>query len=220
MTTTVEVISVGAAAVSAIGGALAAWAAHRSAVSAQEAQTAAFDAERRAGLRQIGQIASELLLEGRRVESRANETKLAYQTLFAFSGSTGGSRQKLYISQVDEKLKGAEKRIEYAKLFAPEPAKLKTIPLDEIDRVQTNVLATLTEVRALREDFEREYAGVEAQCNGTSLQGFRANDAQQGAPRDALALRARSARVSASVRGCGTPLCGMTRRSLAKNLMG
>lgn len=164
MTSTVEVISVGAAAISAIGGAFAAWAAHRSAVSAQEAQAAAFDAERRAGLRQIGQTASELILEGRRVESRANETKLAYETLFAFSGGTGGSRKNLYISQIDEKLKGAAKHIENAKLFAPELSKLKAVPLDEIDRVQTNLLSALTEVCALREDLEREYAGVEAQC--------------------------------------------------------
>ncbi len=161
---TTEFISVTAAVVSAIGGAFAAWAAFHSATSAHAAEMAAFDAERRAGLRLIGQTACDLILEGRRVDSRVSEAKLAYRTLFAFSGNSGGSREDLYLKAIDEKLKAAEELVNYGKLFAPEPSKLKGVPLDELDRVQTKLWNGLTEMRGLREDLEREYAGIEAQC--------------------------------------------------------
>ena len=100
----VSVISAVAAAVSAIGGAFAAVAAFRSAASAKAARDAADMSEKRAALRQLALAANEVLVEVRRAESRAAELKLAYRTLFTFGGSSGGSREGLYVTEVDKKL--------------------------------------------------------------------------------------------------------------------
>lgn len=158
-----EVVSAAAAVVSAVGGALAALAAFRSAESARIAQQAAAGAEHRAALRQIGITATEVLIEAERIVSRGNDLKLAYQTLFAFAGRAGSSRQTLYDSAIDEKLQHASKLSDYAKLFTTAAGKLDSAPPEETDRVQVRLSNTLTEIRALREDLERELSGVEGQ---------------------------------------------------------
>ena len=160
---TPEIVSAAAAVVSAVGGAFAAMAAFRSAESARVAQQAAATAEHRAALRQIGITATEVLIEAERITSRSNDLKLAYRTLFVFAGASGGSRQNLYDSAVDEKLKHASELSDYAKLFVAAYGKLDNAPPEETDRVQVRLSNTLTEIRALREDLERELSGVEGQ---------------------------------------------------------
>lgn len=160
---TPEVVSAAAAVVSAIGGAFAAFAAFRSAKSARVALKAAAAAEHRAALRQIGTTATEVLIEAERVAARGSGLKIAYRTLFTFAGQFGGSRQNLYDSAIDEKLKHASELGDYAKLFTTAAEKLEGTPPEEADRVQARLSSTLTEIRAFREDLERELAGVEAE---------------------------------------------------------
>lgn len=160
---TPEVISAAAAIVSAVGGAFAAFAAFRSAESARVAQQSAAAAEHRAALRQIGVTATEALIEAERIASRSNDLKIAYRSLSIFAGQVGGSREALYVSAIDEKLKHASGLSGYAKLFASNTGKLDNAPPEETDRVQVRLSNTLTEIRALREDIERELSGVEGQ---------------------------------------------------------
>lgn len=158
-----EIISAGAAVVSAIGGGFAALAAFRSAASARATQQSAAAAEHRAALRQIGQTATEVVIEGQRVAERANYLKSAYGSLFVFAGQSGGSRQARYDLAVDEKIKRASDLCDYAKVFTSISGKLDDAPPEETDRVQTNLSSALTEIRALREDLERELAGADGQ---------------------------------------------------------
>lgn len=158
-----EVTSAIAAVISAIGTVFATWAAFRSAGSAQLAQKAAAEAERRSDLRQLCITAGEVLVEFRRVESRAVDAKQAYTTLFTFSGNSSGSRRNIYISAIEEKSKTATQLQNHAQLFISPPKNLGTAPLDEIDRIQTKLSNSLTEMRALRQDLEREHASVESQ---------------------------------------------------------
>lgn len=160
---TPEVVSAAAAVVSAVGGAFAAWAAFRSAESARIAQQAGAAAEHRAALRQIGTTATEVQIEVERIASRGNDLKIAYRTLFTFAGQLGSSRNNLYDAAVDEKLKRASELGGYAKLFTTAAAKLDGTPPEETDRVQVRLSNTLTEIRALREDLERELSSVEGQ---------------------------------------------------------
>lgn len=160
---TPEVVSAVAAVVSAAGGAFAAFAAFRSADSAKVAQQAATAAEHRAALRQIGITATEILIEVERFASRGSDLKIAYRTLSTFAGQAGGSRQSIYDKAVDEKLKYVAELSEHAKLFANNAGKLDNAPPKETDRVQVRLSSALTEIRALREDIERELAGVEGQ---------------------------------------------------------
>ena len=48
--------------------------------------------------------------------------------------------------------------------FSGEPSTLEKAPLLELDRVLTKVSALLSEVRAFREDLEREQTDLEGQC--------------------------------------------------------
>lgn len=158
-----EVVSAVAAVVSAVGGAFAAMAAFRSAESARVAQKAAAAVEHRAALRQIGTTATEVLIEAERITSRGSDLKIAYRTLFTFAGQSNGSRRNIYDAAVDEKLKHASELGDYAKLFTAAAEKLDGNPAEETDRVQVRLSNTLTEVRALHEDLERELSGVEGQ---------------------------------------------------------
>lgn len=157
-------ISSVAAVVSALGGAFAAVAAFKSAASANDAHEAAQISEKRAALRQLMVTASEVLVEARRAESRAAQLKLSYRTLFVFGGSSGGSRENLYISEIDKKLAELTNLSESAKPFVSDQDVLINGPLDEISSREMKIAQTLIQARAIREDLEREQASIEAQC--------------------------------------------------------
>lgn len=158
------VISAIAAVVSVVGGGFAAVAAFRSAGSARDAREDAQVSEKRTALRQLTVTANEVLVEARRTESRGAELKLAYRTLAAFSGNSSGSREGLYLVETDKKLAEVTKLSEYAKPFAPGQDGLMNGPVDEIGSRETKMAQVLTQVRAIREDLEREHASVEGQC--------------------------------------------------------
>jgi len=84
--------------------------------------------------------------------------------LAVFSGSVGNSRIDLYLSAVSEKTKRAGELSSHAQLFSGNTGSLERVPLEEIDRVHMSLSTALTEVRALREDLEREHAFVDGQC--------------------------------------------------------
>lgn len=158
-----ELVSAAAAVVSAIGGTLATLAAFRSAETARVTQKAAAAAEHRAALRQIGTTATEILIELKRITTRGNDLKSGYRVLFTTAGQVGSSRKNLYDASVDEKLMLASQLADYAKLFTAANTKLDSTPPEETDRVHVRLSNILTEVRALREDLERELSSVEAQ---------------------------------------------------------
>ncbi len=160
---TPEAITAWAAVASAVGTVLATLAAFRSAGSAQSAQDAAAESERRFAVRELCLAAGEVLIEFLRVEARAIDAKQAYTTLFVFSGGSGGSRKGVYISAVEEKVKVATELRDHANLFVSPAESITAGPLGEIDRIHTKLMGSLTQMRALREDLEREYGSVEGQ---------------------------------------------------------
>jgi hypothetical protein len=158
------VVSALAAVLSAIGGAVAAIAAFRSAGSARDAREAAQVSEKRSALRQLTVTANEVLVEVWRVESRAAELKLSYRTLSTFEGSFGGSRETLYLGEVDRKVATIVNVSEAAKPFASGQDHLMNGPVEEIAAREIKISQLLTEARAIREDLEREHASVQVQC--------------------------------------------------------
>lgn len=167
------VISTVAAVVSAIGGAFATVAAFRSAGSARVTQDAAAASEKLAALRQLMVAANEVLVEARRAESRGNDLKLSYHVLFTFAGSSGGSREKLYVDATEGKLAEATAISARAKPYSSDLDLLLNGPLEEITGREIKVAQMLTEIRAIREDLEREHASVEGQCAEFRKNAFR-----------------------------------------------
>lgn len=77
---------------SAIGGAFVAYAAFRSARSADESIKRAEELEHRGLFRDVMVSANSIVAETLRIDDLANRLKREYQTLATFSGNTGGSR--------------------------------------------------------------------------------------------------------------------------------
>jgi hypothetical protein len=68
------------------------------------------------------------------------------------------------LAEVDKKLAEVAELSESAKPFASGQDNLLNGPVDEISRRETQIVQRLTQVRAIREDLEREHASVEGQC--------------------------------------------------------
>jgi hypothetical protein len=160
----VEIVSGIAALVSAIGTVFAALAAHRSAQSARRTEDASVEAERRASVRQIALASVDVATEAKRVESRGEAAKVAYKDLAVFTGNVGSSRLDMFTSEIDNKIAIARERAEHAKSFEKPAEKIEGAPAEETDRIQTELLASLRELTAIREELDDECAYVQGQC--------------------------------------------------------
>ena len=167
MSDTTDWFSAVAALVSAAGGAFAARAAFLSARSARDTQNAADEAERRVSLREVSVLASSVTAESQRITNLAQNLKIGYQTMGAFSGSTGNSGIEQCIALVGQKVAEAAKIAEDASLFGDGAKSLSKCSLEDVDRVHTRQAAAYNRVHALREELEREQSSVEAR-NATS----------------------------------------------------
>lgn len=164
MPTAVEILSVAAAVVSAVGGAFAAWAALQSAQSASKTQEAADAMERNFALRDVALAAGEVQVEARRAETRAEQLKLSYSTLFILSGSFGNSRQAVFVAELEKKVERIAQLVEDASKFKDGAASLRKATIEDVLRVQTRLTNSVKESRALREELDREHDQIESQC--------------------------------------------------------
>ncbi|HEX9273567.1 MAG TPA: hypothetical protein VGA01_15280, partial [Candidatus Binatia bacterium] len=98
-------IPVIAALVAAAGGVWAARAAHRSAVTAQEAARHAENVDRRGLLRDLTTTAHRVVAESLQIGSLIEELKTEYRMLATSSGQSGSSREKLLIQRAEAKQK-------------------------------------------------------------------------------------------------------------------
>ncbi|MCK9992235.1 MAG: hypothetical protein Dbin4_00755 [Alphaproteobacteria bacterium] len=142
---------------------LATLAAFRSADSARIAQQALSDAEYRAARRQIGTTAIELLAQGKLIDSRCNDLKNSYRTLFAFANRTGSGILDKTLDEIDESLKKNFERSDFAKLFTTSVTSLTKVSLDEIDRIQMRLSALLAESHAELQEFDQKHSSIEGQ---------------------------------------------------------
>src|SRR4029450_7224756 len=100
---TITLAPVIAALVAAAGGVWAARAAHRSAVTAQEAARHAENVDRRGLLRGLKTTPHPLAAESLQIGSLIEELKTEYRMLAPSSGQSGSSREKLLIQRAETK---------------------------------------------------------------------------------------------------------------------
>ena len=103
-------------------------------------------------------------MEAMRAQSRADQLKQSYSTLFSLSGTFGNSRQALYEAEINKKIDRIGPLLEDASKFGDGAASLKEVAIEEILRVQMRVLNSVKEIRGLREELDREHDQVEGQC--------------------------------------------------------
>jgi hypothetical protein len=138
---------------------LATMAAFRSAGSARDALRAADRSERNSALRDFAVAETELHVEVNRVESRGVELTRPYKLLLG-----GGSQLTYHTSAIEEKVQAARGLSSKAPTLSAKEDKLHEVPLDSINSNHVQIARALTQVRAIREDLEREQASVEGQC--------------------------------------------------------
>jgi len=158
---TLTVIAVVTGFIGAVGGLFAAAAAFRSAGSAKEAVKHARDVERRGLVRDVTRAAHNVVAETMRVDDFGNKLKQAYQTLAIFSGQAGGSRPKLYITDVEEKQKAILPLQQEARKLIDEGEAYRSLAEEELTEVLTKMDGYLVQVRRVKEKFEHDLESVE-----------------------------------------------------------
>ncbi len=110
--------------------------------------------ERHSALRELAVAEADLDVEVKRIESRSIELTRAYKLLL------GGGPQH-YTSAIEEKVRVARELLDETKIKEDKPHEAS---LDSVKSQHIKVARALTQVRAVREDLEREQASVEGQC--------------------------------------------------------
>lgn len=149
--------------VSAAGGLIAAFAAGISAWSAHKANQQAGEAERRTALRQIALAANDVVITSERISDRSNELHRSYRTLAVFAGQPGGSMEKRYIADIDQKMAWVAKLADRSRPYTQDSETLATASVDEHEDAMVSVMTDQSEMRAIPIDMERELAGLEIQ---------------------------------------------------------
>jgi hypothetical protein len=157
---TFTLISAIAGLLAAAGGLWAARAAHRSAVTAQEASRHAEKVDRRGLLRDLITTAHRLIAESLQVGLLVEELKSQYQTLATFSGQSGGSREKLLIRRAEAKRKEVLPLQEEAQKLIEERAQLPNASEEELTEALSKFDGYFVQVLRVKSSLEREIAAV------------------------------------------------------------
>ncbi len=161
--TNADAISLIVAISSAIATGLATLAAFRSARSAESAQQALFEEQLRSGRRDIANLVSDCLFEMNRIRFLARTVRVINQSRAVFTGTTGGSRQKVLEQEVDKRVASAEEEFKVASAFSEEPTGIYRLQREDIDRLQVALTVRLAHLRTIADELDRESLSHEAQ---------------------------------------------------------
>jgi hypothetical protein len=144
-----------AALMAVAGGVWAARAAHRSAVSAQEAARHAEKVERRGLLRDLTTTAHRLVAESLQMGSLIEELTTEYRILATLSGQSGGSREKLLIQRAEAKQKEICPLQEEAQKLLEERAQLLNASEEELPQALSKFDGYLIQVLRTKDSLGR-----------------------------------------------------------------
>src|SRR4030095_13712869 len=156
----INLIIVIAGVIAAAGGLAAARAAHRSAVTAQEAAERAERVDRRGLLRDLITTAHRVVAESMQVGSLTEELKTEYRTLATFSGQSGGSKEKLFIHRAESKHKEVFPMKQEAQKLIEERACLYNSSEEDFTQALSKFDGYLIQVLRIKDSLQREIATV------------------------------------------------------------
>ena len=157
-----------AALTAAAGGLWAARAAHRSSMTAREAAKHAERVDRREILRDLITTCHRLIAESIQLGSLIQELKAEYRILAAFSGQSGGSREKLLIQRAESKQKEIRALQEEAQRQIQERARLLHASEEDFTHALSKFDGYLVQVLRIKDSLEREIASVTATTESTA----------------------------------------------------
>lgn len=156
----ITLISAIAALTAAAGGLWAARAAHRSAITAQEAARHAERVDRRGVLRDLIITCHRVIAESVQIGALIEELKTEYQMLATFSGQSGGSREKLLVQRVESRQKEILALQEEAQRRIEERAQLLNASEEDFTQALSKFDGYLVQVLRIKDSLEREIASV------------------------------------------------------------
>ncbi len=142
------------------GGVWAARAAHRSAVTAQEAAQHAEKVDRRGLLRELTTTAHRVVTESVQIASLIEELKTEHRVLAAFSGQSGSSRERLLIQRAEAKQKGVLPLQEEAQKLIEERTQLFNACEEELTQALNKFDGYFIQVLQIKQNLGREVAAV------------------------------------------------------------
>jgi hypothetical protein len=156
----ITLISAIAGVLAAAGSLWAARAAHRSAVTAQEATRHAEEVDRRGLLRDLSTTAHRVVAECLQIGSLIEELKTEYRMLATSSGQSGSSREKLLIQRAEAKQKEVWSLHEEARKLIEERARLHNASEEELTQSLSKLDGYLVQVLRIKDSLEREVAAA------------------------------------------------------------
>ena len=153
---TVTLIPAIAGLVAAAGGVWAARAAHRSAITAQEAARWAEKVDRRGLLRDLSSTAHRIVDESLQIGLLIEELKTEYRMLATSSGQSGSSREKLLIQRAEAKQKEVCPLQEEAQKLIEERTQLRNVSEEDLTQLLSKFDGDLVHVLRIRESLEKE----------------------------------------------------------------
>jgi hypothetical protein len=146
--------------VAAAGGVWAARAAHRSAVSAQEAAKHAEKVDRRGLFRDLSMTAHRVVAQSVEIGSLTEELKTEYRMLSSSSGGSGSSREKLLIQRVETQQKEVSPLQEEARNLIQARAQLGTASEEDLTQLLSKFDGYLVQILRIKDRLERELAAT------------------------------------------------------------
>jgi hypothetical protein len=153
---TITLIPAIAGLAAAAGGVWAARAAHRSAVTAQEAARHAEKVDRRGLLRDLSTAVHRVVDESLQIGSLIQELKTEYRMLATSSGQSGSSREKLLIQRAEAKQKEIYPLQEEALKLIEERAQLRDASEEDLTQSLSKFDGYLVQVLRIKDGLERE----------------------------------------------------------------
>lgn len=146
--------------VAAAGGVWAARAAHRSAVTAQEAARHAEKVDRRGLLRDVCVTAHRVVAESLQIGSLLEELKTEYRMLASSVGESGSSREKLLIQRAEGQQKEISPLQEEARRLIQERAQLGTASEERLTELLSKFDGYLVQVLRIKDSLDRQLAAT------------------------------------------------------------
>ena len=141
----------------------AAFIAAKSASASQASAEVAARVLHRSAVRELVTECHELIAEELRIQSLAIELRGEYGSLAVFTGTHGGSREKMYKDGLDKDIANAAKRAKEARALVEDQAKLITAADHDLDLMKGDIEAARTDLKTIREAMARQLENVRAQ---------------------------------------------------------
>lgn len=135
----------------------------KSASASQASAEVAARVLHRSAVRELVSGCYELIAEELRIRSLVTELRSEYSSLGVVTGSSGGSREKMYKDLLQKDLATAEEKIKEAKSLVEDQAKLFAASDNDIDLMQGRIQAANVDLKTIREAMSRQLDNLRTQ---------------------------------------------------------